>query len=98
MNNPACKGIFGPINISNVVALPTAFPLESMHAICLGLLKRYNTHFFSSQNKDQTFYLGKLSMKLLLYFKFFDRCIFFYKEEKRKKFKLLLPSLFFQAK
>ena len=61
MNNPACKGIFGPINISNAVALQTAFPLESMHAICLGLLKRYNTHFFSTHNKNETYYLGKLN-------------------------------------
>ena len=59
LQNPACKGIYGPINISNVVKLPSAFPLEGMHAICLGIFKYYNYFFFSSENKDEVFYLGK---------------------------------------
>jgi hypothetical protein len=58
LQNPACKGIFGPINLSKLVKLPAAFPLESMHAICLGIFKQYNYFFFSTYYKDEPFYLG----------------------------------------
>ena len=61
--NPSCKGIFGPITISNVVKLPAAFPLEAMHAICLGIFKNFNLLFFSSQNKEAAYYLGKWNIQ-----------------------------------
>ncbi len=58
LQKPACKGIFGPINLTNHVKVPAAFPLEGMHAICLGIFKQYNYFFFSTRYKDELYYLG----------------------------------------
>ena len=44
--------------LSKLVKLPAAFPLEGMHAICLGIFKQYNYFFFSTFYKDEAFYLG----------------------------------------
>jgi hypothetical protein len=67
LQNPASKGIYGPIRISDFVELPAAFPLESMHAICLGIFKQYNCFFFSTFYKNEQFYLGKSGGLFLFY-------------------------------
>ncbi len=55
---PASKGIFGPVSINKFVQFPEAFPLESMHALDLGLFKNFNHLFFNQANKHKPYYLG----------------------------------------
>ena len=55
---PATKGIFGPVLINKFVKFPEGFPLESMHALDLGLFKNFNNLFFHPTNKHERYYLG----------------------------------------
>ena len=53
------KGVFGPILISNFVTLPRGIPIENMHAIWLGLGKKFLWLWCNSNNCKQPWYLGK---------------------------------------
>lgn len=61
--NPTLKassnGILGPVNISHHIELPGGAPIDSMHALDLGLFKNLNEIFFNKANKKESFYLGK---------------------------------------
>ena len=55
---PSSNGILGPVKISQYIKLPGGAPIDSMHALDLGLFKNLNELFFNSDNKKEPFYLG----------------------------------------
>ena len=55
---PSSNGILGPVKISQLIKLPGGAPIDSMHALDLGLFKNLNELFFNSDNKKEPFYLG----------------------------------------
>ena len=58
---PSSNGILGPVKLAEFVKLPVALPLETMHALDLGIFKNFNDLFFHNENRREDFYLGKLN-------------------------------------
>jgi hypothetical protein len=67
---PSSNGILGSVNISKHIELPGGVPIDSMHALDLGLFKNLNEIFFNKANKNELFYLGNIFLLLYLYLLF----------------------------
>ena len=52
------EGIYTGTTLAFHISLPDAIPFDYMHLVFLGICKKILSHWFSSSNKNESFYLG----------------------------------------
>ena len=53
------EGIYSETTLANHISLPDAIPFDYMHLVFLGICKKILSHWFSSTNTNEYYYLGK---------------------------------------